>query len=133
MDPRPKPRVAVLNTSPDFIDVLTEILDMEGFETRSDYIIEFRTGRKDPRSFFAAHAPQVVVYDVAIPYMENWSFFKHIQTLSGLQPYQFIAVTTNKAALETFVGPTECLEIIGKPFDFDALIHAIRRSLDDGQ
>ncbi len=85
MHTSPKPLVAILDTSPDFINVLTEILDMEGYEIISDYIVKFRNGQKDIRLFFDEHKPHVVVYDIAIPYVENWQFFKHVREISGLQ------------------------------------------------
>lgn len=133
MNTSSKPLVAILNTSPDFISVLTEVLDMEGFEIISEYIIKFRNGQKDIRLFFDEHQPHVVVYDVAMPYVENWQFFRHVQELSGLLSCQFIVVTTNKNALDALVGETGSLEIIGKPFDLDALLMAVRASLEQCQ
>ncbi len=70
MNTSSKPLVAILNTSPDFISVLTEVLDMEGFEIISEYIIKFRNGQKDIRLFFDEHQPHVVVCDVAMPYVD---------------------------------------------------------------
>lgn len=126
-----QPLVAVLNTSPDFIQILTEILELEGFTVIADYILEFRQGRKDIRAFFADHAPDVVIYDVALPYRENWEFFQHVQAVSGLKPCQFILVTTNRNALNQLVGMTTSIEIIGKPTDLDTLIAAVNTALTD--
>lgn len=125
-----KPLVAILNTSPDFMEVVSELLDTEAFRSVADYIVEYRKGRKDIRAFFNEHQPQVIIYDVALPYTENWAFFEHVRSVSRLRNCQFIIVTTNKKALEALVGPTSALEIIGKPFDFDALIAAVTKSLD---
>ena len=41
----------------------------------------------------------------------------------------FVLTTTNKPALDALVGPTDALEIIGKPFDLDQLVAAVRRAL----
>ncbi|PLS79064.1 MAG: hypothetical protein CYG59_15105, partial [Chloroflexi bacterium] len=60
-------------------------------------------------------------------------FFRHVQELSGLLSCQFIVVTTNKNALDALVGETGSLEIIGKPFDLDALLMAVRASLEQCQ
>jgi hypothetical protein len=63
--------VAVLNTSSDFIDILTEILELEGFNTIAEFTSVFRKGEKDIHTFFAEHQPDVVIYDIAIPYEIN--------------------------------------------------------------
>ncbi len=133
MDSTHKPLVAILNMSPDFMEVVAEILDMEGFRSVADYIIEYRTGKKDIRAFFDEHRPQVVIYDVAMPYVENWQFFTELRTRSGLKDCQFVVVTTNKKALDGLVGEMGSLEIISKPFDLDAMIAAVTKSLDHCQ
>ena len=125
-----KPLVLVLNTSPDFMAMVAEILDMEGFRSVSAYILEFRKGGHDIRAFLDQHRPAVVIYDIAIPYQENWEFFQHVRTVSGLRDCQYVVVTTNKKALESLVGETGSLEIIGKPMDLDALIAAVTKSVD---
>lgn len=123
------PLVALLNTSPDFIDIMTDLLNMEGFTTVADYIVEFRKGKKDIRAFMTEHQPDVVIYDIAIPYAENWSFFQHVVAVSGLKPCQFILVTTNRNVLNQVIGENRSLEIIGKPFDLDHVIAARRMKL----
>ncbi len=126
-----RPLVAILNMSPDFMEVVAEILDMEGFRSVADYIIEYRTGKKDIRAFFDEHQPVVVIYDIAMPYEANWEFFQHVRQVSGLRDCRFVVVTTNKKALDGLVGEMGSLEVIGKPFDLDAMIAAVTRSVDE--
>ncbi len=40
-----------------------------------------------------------------------------------------VLTTTNKRVLEALVGPTDVLELIGKPFDLDELFAAVARTL----
>jgi DNA-binding NtrC family response regulator len=40
-----------------------------------------------------------------------------------------LLTTTNKDALAECVGSTEALEIVGKPYDLDELLTAVRRAL----
>lgn len=124
-----KPLVAVLDTSDDFIKMLIELLELEGYTTVFDYITEYRTGKKDIRAFLNQHNPQVIVYDIAVPYMENWKFFNHAREIIG-NDCQFVIVTTNKTALDALVGETNVLEIIGKPFDLDVFLEAVRTSVE---
>ncbi|MDP9310378.1 MAG: response regulator [Chloroflexota bacterium] len=126
-----KPLVAVLDTSEDFMNVVTEVLDMEGYATVADFLIEFRRGKKDILSFLAAHQPDVIIYDIALPYQENWQFFKYVRELVG-KDCRFVVVTTNKKVLDELVGEeTNSLEIIGKPFDLDALLGAVQTSVEE--
>jgi DNA-binding response OmpR family regulator len=130
MDVASQPLVAVLNTSEDCIAILIELLEMEGFHAVADYIMDFRTGKKDIRGFFAEHQPDVVLYDIAIPYEKNWEFFQYIQAISGFKPCQFVLTTTNKTVLEGLVGETGSFEIVGKPTDLATLMTAVRASLE---
>ncbi len=130
MDLAKKPLVAVLDASKDLINMLTETLEMEGYDTVSHYVFKFRRGDKDILSFLNEHKPQVIVYDIAIPYMENWQFFKHVREIVG-NDCKFILVTTNKKVLDDLVGEERgSLEIMGKPFDFDAFLEAVKTSVD---
>ena len=40
-----------------------------------------------------------------------------------------IVTTTNKQALERFVGPTDAIEIFTKPYDVEMLIDTMTRTL----
>lgn len=130
MDVAQKPLVAVLDTSIDFINLLAELLQLEGYGTVCDYTPLFRDGKKDIAAFLRQHKPQVIVYDIALPYMENWKFFNHVRELVG-NDCQFVVVTTNKKALDSLVGETNSLEIIGKPLDLDGFLEAVRTAVDE--
>jgi hypothetical protein len=43
-----------------------------------------------------------------------------------------VLTTTNKRALDALVGRTPAQELVGKPFDLDALVQAVRRALPTG-
>jgi DNA-binding NtrC family response regulator len=123
--------VAVINTSEDVVRLLCDALELEGFRTVADYVINYRTTREDLAAFFAQHDPDVVIWDIAIPYAENWAFFQRVRHGDGGNRRRFVVTTTNKRALESIVGPTAAIEIIGKPYDLDLVIAAVWRALGE--
>jgi hypothetical protein len=75
-----------------------------------------------------------VVYDIAFPYEENWQFFiTQILGANVLPASHFVLTTINKGVLDKLVGPTPTIELVGKPFDIDALVHAVQQRVYNGE
>jgi DNA-binding NtrC family response regulator len=127
---RDQPCVAIINTSEETIQLLQELMMDEGFATVIAYVPEFKRGVRDIDAFFHEHQPQAVLYDIAIPYIENWTFFKDQVLARNLLPATcFVITTTNRTVLDLLVGPTNAIELIGRPFDLDTIVQAVNRAL----
>jgi CheY-like chemotaxis protein len=124
-----KPVIAVFNSSADTVDLLRTVLEAEGFQTVVGHIPEVKRGEIDLIDFVNHHAPAVILYDVSPPYDANWRFLRLVRSSEALKRSQFVLTTTNKPALEQLVGETEALEIIGKPYDLQQVIDAVRAAL----
>ncbi len=70
-----------------------------------------------------------MVYDLAPPYEANWAFFQHVRVQGWVPPAAFVLTSTNTQQLERLVGPTGSLLVVGKPFDLDKLVDAVRHAL----
>jgi DNA-binding response OmpR family regulator len=127
-----RPVVAVIDSSEEIAALLCQALEHEGFCTAVEYTTAFKHGRADLDAFLAEHDPAALIWDIAIPYEENWAFFREVVASEAVRARRFLVTTTNKRALETLVGPTSAHEIIGKPFDIEALLESVRRLVQEG-
>ena len=121
--------VAVINTSPDTVELLTAVLEVAGFVTVCGYTHDIRDGRMDLGAFIRQHQPQVVVYDIAPPYEHNWRFFEHLRE-TILKGCVFVITSTNAARVEELTAHTPRIyEVIGKPLDRGAIVAAVREAM----
>lgn len=68
------------------------------------------------------------MYDIAIPYKDNYELFQLLLAKDVAKDIPFILTTTNKKALEEIVGETMAIEIVGKPFDMKHLVDIVKKA-----
>ena len=123
------PVAAVINTSPDTVDMLRYVLEHAGFVVVSAFTWEMRDNQVDPEAFVAEHRPDVIVYDVAPPYEPNWLLFQHLQAKLSLDPGRYVLTTTNVREVKQVAGEDHAfLEVIGKPYDLEQVVQAARQA-----
>jgi DNA-binding response OmpR family regulator len=122
-------KVAVINSSEDTVEMLRALLEREGWETVQGHVDDIKRGRTDYLKYLETHDPQVIIWDVPPPYDHNWAFLQLVRSSRAMEDRVVIITTTNKQALERFVGPTDAIEIFTKPYDVEVLIDTITRTL----
>ena len=127
--PYPGAVVAVVNTSPDTIDLLRDALDRAGFLVVSCYTHDIRDGRIDFEAFMRTHKPAVIAYDIAPPYERNISLYRHIRGMEAIRDARFVITATNAAQVQTLIGRDEHVyEIVGREEDLGRIVDAIKQA-----
>jgi CheY-like chemotaxis protein len=128
--PGQPPVVAIINTTPDVVDLLRITLERAGMVVVSVMTHEIRDGVVNLEAFVTQHQPKVIVYDIAAPYEPNWNLFRHVRQLPYMAHRFFVLTSTNSRHVEQLVGPDyQVYEVVGKPIDLDQIVQAVREAL----
>ena len=120
--------VAVLNTSDDVVELLRILFEQNGYVVISAHLDDIKRGSVDIEALIRQHRPAVVLYDIAPPYDRQWVFMKHMRSRPVFDGIPFVLTTTNAARVRDIVGQ-DVLEIVGKPYDLDEILAAVKTAL----
>jgi DNA-binding NtrC family response regulator len=131
-NPRP-PIVAILNSNDDTVEMLRLMLESEGMVAVSAHVDSIRRGQFDIGGFVEEHDPQVVIYDIPPPYDRSWLFLEHMRTLPSMKGRKLVITSTNPARVQQVVTKVNepILEVIGKPYDMQLIVDAVKQRLGE--
>ena len=130
MAPKSLPSIAVFNSSEETIEILKIALEEQGYAVSTGHVADVKKGQLDVLDFVEEHQPDVIIYDVAIPYEENWRFLRLLQSSESLKDAKWVITTTHRKRLEELVGECgEVYEVVGKPYDLIQITNAVKSAL----
>ena len=125
----PRVTVAIVNTTPDAIDMLRLVFEAAGFAVVSCFTHDIREGRTDFASFVAQHKPRVIVYDLAPPYEKNVRLFQHIRGMDVVQGTHFVITSVNPPNVREKFGRDEHIyEVVDREEDLMTLVQAVKQA-----
>jgi DNA-binding response OmpR family regulator len=126
MDSPSTPRVVVvLDSDPDTTELLKSMLELAGMVVATGNLAEFRLGRENLIAFLRRVAPDVILYDLGLPYESNYRFLQQQREHPDFPPCGLVITSTNARAVESLLG-VRAIEIVGKPYDIDVLVRAVQ-------
>jgi CheY-like chemotaxis protein len=130
MAPKSLPSITVFNSSAETIEILKIALEEQGYSVSTGHVADVKKGQLDVIDFVEEHQPDVIIYDVAIPYEENWRFLRLLQSSDALKDAKWVITTTHRKRLEELVGECgEVYEVVGKPYDLIQITNAVKSAL----
>lgn len=110
--------VAVVNSSDDTVEMLRVAFENEGLHTVTGHISDIKRGKTNFLELMQEYDPAVVLYDIAMPYKENWVFLQMLLDTDVAKGRKFLITTTTRAALQEAAGPAiQAFELSEKPYD----------------
>ena len=120
-------KVLIFDNSVDILELLATDLQCRGCLVTTASVSAIRHGEVDGARLIEATAPDVVVFDVALPYEANWRVAMALQSDPRVR-VPFVLTTTNATTVRRLIG-RDLIELVGKPYDLDTLYDAVVRSV----
>ena len=101
----------------------------QGYHCDTALLADMPKAHEEVGDFISKHRPDVVIYDVGMPYASSWDLLEVIRSSPALESQPFVITTPNKRKLELAVGPTAAFEIGGRESDMRRVLKAVEKAV----
>ena len=119
-------RILVIEDNALNLKLVRDVLEHAGYVVMGLYTYDARDGKIDIETLFRQHDPDVVIYDIAPPYDRSWLFVRHLVNSSPLAGVPAVFTTTNEKQVRAAAGPSDVIELVGKPYDLEILLNRVK-------
>jgi len=109
--------VLVVDDDPTILQVVSEILEMEGFD------VETAANGAEALEILDQSRPSVVLLDMRMPIMDGWAFAERLHT-RAVQPK--VAVMTAAQDAQGWAKEIGADAFLAKPFEIDELMRVVQ-------
>src|SRR5689334_23127065 len=119
-------RIAILNDGRDTISLLSEWFQLHGHFTVSAAATDLRKDVVQPAKFLQTMQPDVLIFDIGVPYAVNWYFVEMLRMSVPSLP--LVMTTGNAEVLERIVGSHTAFELTGTHDNLEELLALVYRA-----
>jgi CheY-like chemotaxis protein len=122
--------VAILNSNEDVLEMLRFAFEDAGFNTVTAHVPDIKRGHTDFLAFLEKHDPDAIIYDIAPPYRDNWTFLQLVLSMDPVKRRKVVLTTSNRRLLQETAGEAvQAFEISEKPYDIQEIVSAAQRGI----
>ena len=121
-------RLVVFNDSAPVLKMLCGWFRQHRHHCDAALLADMPSAHEEVGDFISKHRPNVVIYDVGMPYASTWDLLEVIRSSPALQSQRFVITTPNKRKLELAVGRTAAFEIGGPESDMRRVLKAVEKA-----
>jgi CheY-like chemotaxis protein len=121
-------KLAVLNNSHQVLRLVCKWFQERGHHCATAVVADMPEAHIQVEQFISSIKPDVVIYDVALPYFSSWDLLAAIRELPSMKSQKFVVTTPNKKQLDRAVKrPTPAVELTGQQADMERLLKLVAR------
>jgi CheY-like chemotaxis protein len=125
-----RPRISVVNDNPEFLELMSAILDED-----AGYDVTLFDGEKTSIAEIAAARPELVIVDLILGGASGWEIVTLSRAEPALADLPIIICSADVTALRERAGELERIgnvHILEKPFSLDEITDAVERLIGRG-
>jgi DNA-binding NarL/FixJ family response regulator len=126
MEWKAMPTIAIVSAGTEDPESLRAGLEAEGFEAVVARLPEIRTGELDLVTFLEEHDPEVIVYQLGVPYPQSLTFLRLLQDTAIARHRAWVLTAGDPAAVADLLDAAATIPEVTAP---EAIVQAVRRAL----